>query len=95
MTTTITAPARPLIAAKPRQGHLVHAVVDQPEWRAQMGLGRLVIYARPLCRPSGTSTTLLIVGGHESPTPVDEALAASRFPCPCCVRIVKQAQGQS
>lgn len=95
-TPTITlASTRPLIAVRPRQGHLTHAVVDQPDWRAQMGLGRLVIYARPLCRPSGTSTTFLIVGGHEQPTPIADALAASRFPCPRCTRIVGHAQGQS
>ncbi|KQP63179.1 hypothetical protein [Nocardioides sp. Leaf285] len=84
-----------LVAARPRSGHLVHVIRDQPLWRAKMGLGRLVIYARPLCygnrvgellasRPG--STSMRIVGGHSTPTEPSVALEQSSTPCPTCAR---------
>ena len=91
--TTASAEQVALLAARPRYGYLTHAVRDQQRWRARMGLGRLIMYARPLCQGETgrrySHGPYMITGGHESPTPVLDAFSSASRPCLACQRKVE------
>lgn len=78
-----------LLAGSPRLGYLVHAFRDQPGARAAMGVGRMTIRARAICRSGAVRHgDLLIQGGPYDPTPVAQALGEAYYACEPCARLV-------
>lgn len=73
------------LAVRPRQGYKTHVMRDQPRWRQEMGLGKLIIYGRSLCGEAGKSSSM-IAGGHNDPTPPSQALKEARDACEACAK---------
>ncbi len=76
------------VAARPRQGSVVHVMRDNPRWRQGMGPGKLIIYNRSICGRAGKGggSSSMLVGGHENPTPPSQALADSKYACAACAK---------
>lgn len=76
------------IAGKPMNGYITHVIKDRPSSRQGMGVGNLVISARPICGKSrgGVSPAFRIDGGHNDPTPPSEALANDDSRCTACAK---------
>lgn len=75
------------VAVRPHHGggYLTHVMRDNPAWRQSMGLGKLIMYGRPICKSSSTrSAPTRIDGGHNDPTPPSEALANNDNVCEGC-----------
>lgn len=77
------------IAVRPHRGYLTHVMRDRPNDRAQMRVGMMVMYGRPLCGQR-IREGFLVVGTPAEPTPVAEALTRpGAHACGACARKVR------